>query len=96
MVSTLVVFNLIAPFIVEEHWGYGPIFYGRVALLGDAAHSTGGASGQGCNSALQDAAALADALLETGGDVAGALERYGNERVPEGHALLDLSVGPSA
>ena len=37
--------------------------YGRVALLGDAAHSTGGASGQGCNSALQDAAALADALL---------------------------------
>ena len=68
--------------------------YGRVALLGDAAHSTGGASGQGCNSALQDAAALADALLETCGDVAGALERYGNERVPEGHALLDLSVGP--
>jgi len=70
--------------------------YGRVALLGDAAHSTGGASGQGCNSALQDAAALADALLGTGGDVAGALERYGNERVPEGHALLDLSVGPRA
>ena len=33
LVSTLVVFNLIAPFIVEEHWGYGPIFYGRVALL---------------------------------------------------------------
>ena len=68
--------------------------YGRVALLGDAAHSTGGASGQGCNSALQDAAALADALLETGGDVAGALETYAAARLPEGHALLDLSVGP--
>jgi kynurenine 3-monooxygenase len=68
--------------------------YGRVALLGDAAHSTGGASGQGCNSALQDAAALADALLEVGGDVAGALETYAAVRLPEGHALLDLSVGP--
>ena len=68
--------------------------YGRVALLGDAAHSTGGASGQGCNSALQDAAALADALVATGGDVAGALETYAAARLPEGHALLDLSVGP--
>ena len=32
---------------------------GKAVLLGDAAHSTGGASGQGCNSALGDAAALA-------------------------------------
>lgn len=28
---------------------------GSVLLLGDAAHSSGGASGQGCNAALQDA-----------------------------------------
>ena len=68
--------------------------YGRVALLGDAAHSTGGASGQGCNSALQDAAALADALIDTGGDVPNALKTYAAARLPEGHALLDLSVGP--
>ena len=68
--------------------------YGRVALLGDAAHSTGGASGQGCNSALQDAAALADALIDTSGDVPKALETYAAARLPEGHALLDLSVGP--
>ena len=67
----------------------------RVALLGDAAHSTGGASGQGCNSVLQDAAALADALIEASGDVAGALETYAAARMPEGHALLDLSVGPT-
>ena len=67
----------------------------RVALLlRRGSTSTGGASGQGCNSALQDAAALADALIETrGDDVAGTLEKV-NERVPEGHALLDLSVGP--
>jgi len=36
---------------------------GYAVLLGDAAHSTGGASGQGCNSALQDAASLVDYLL---------------------------------
>ena len=40
---------------------------GRAVLLGDAAHSTGGASGQGCNSALQDAISLADALERSGG-----------------------------
>ncbi|KAL1515157.1 hypothetical protein AB1Y20_004218 [Prymnesium parvum] len=68
--------------------------FGRAVLVGDAAHSTGGASGQGCNSALQDAAALADLLVASGGEVAAALERYSYERLPEGHALLDLSVGP--
>jgi len=68
--------------------------HGVAVLLGDAAHSTGGASGQGCNSALQDSAALADALEESGGDVQEALLAYSKRRVPEGHALLDLSVGP--
>jgi kynurenine 3-monooxygenase len=77
--------------------------FGQVVLLGDAAHSTGGASGQGCNSALADAAALATMLTEararrrtqTPAAVAAALARYSRERLPEGHALLDLSVGPS-
>jgi kynurenine 3-monooxygenase len=32
------------------------------ALVGDAAHATGGVTGQGCNSALVDSAALADEL----------------------------------
>lgn len=36
----------------------------RICLLGDAAHCTGGASGQGCNSALEDAATLAELLIE--------------------------------
>lgn len=85
--------------------------YGRAVLLGDAAHSTGGASGQGCNAALQDAVALADALeaAVAAGEAAAdgeadevcgrlgvdeALATYSRSRVPEGHALLDLSVGP--
>eukprot|EP00411_Alexandrium_monilatum_P019960 CAMPEP_0175229754 /NCGR_PEP_ID=MMETSP0093-20121207/24595_1 /TAXON_ID=311494 /ORGANISM="Alexandrium monilatum, Strain CCMP3105" /LENGTH=498 /DNA_ID=CAMNT_0016523567 /DNA_START=77 /DNA_END=1573 /DNA_ORIENTATION=- len=68
--------------------------YGSAVLLGDAAHSTGGASGQGCNSALQDSAALVDLLEQSGGDVAQALLAYSQLRVPEGQALLDLSLGP--
>jgi len=68
--------------------------FGTAVLLGDAAHSTGGASGQGCNSALQDSASLADILEQTGGHVAPALLEYSQARVPEGHALLDLSLGP--
>ncbi|CAJ1381456.1 unnamed protein product [Effrenium voratum] len=69
--------------------------FGRAVLLGDAAHSTGGASGQGCNSALQDSVALAEILQAQGADcVPEALERYSQRQVPEGHALLDLSLGP--
>ena len=65
--------------------------------------STGGASGQGCNSALGDAAALAT-LLEreaeaaagaTEAAIASALRAYSSQRVPEGQALLELSIGPS-
>jgi len=78
-----------------------------IALLGDAAHCTGGASGQGCNSALEDAAILAellieqdpDAALRDAGDLAvtfgypdAALREFSKRRVAQGHALLDLAV----
>jgi 2-polyprenyl-6-methoxyphenol hydroxylase-like FAD-dependent oxidoreductase len=47
----------------------------RVALLGDAAHATSPQLGQGCNLALCDAAALADALAAEA-TVDAALQRY--------------------
>lgn len=47
----------------------------RVALLGDAAHATSPQLGQGCNLALCDAAALADAFAREP-DVDHALARY--------------------
>ncbi|CAB9507252.1 Kynurenine 3-monooxygenase [Seminavis robusta] len=75
-----------------------------VALAGDAAHATGGVSGQGVNSALLDAVALRDCLLEyyttsssqNRNDQAlqSALEAYSKRQVPEGKALYDLSFGP--
>ncbi len=51
----------------------------RVAFLGDAAHATSPQLGQGCNLALCDAAALADAV-ETQPTVEQALERFTAER----------------
>ncbi|KAL7495725.1 hypothetical protein ACHAWT_004021 [Skeletonema menzelii] len=77
------------------------------ALCGDAAHATGGVSGQGCNSALIDAAVLVDCLIENYQprtnveNIVGtkkamlhqSLQSYSNKQVPEGLALYDLSFG---
>jgi 2-polyprenyl-6-methoxyphenol hydroxylase-like FAD-dependent oxidoreductase len=75
--------------------------YGATAaLVGDAAHATGGVSGQGVNSALMDASVLADCLMDqydSGDTVASlrnALLAYSKKQVPEGKALYELSFGP--
>ena len=76
----------------------------RVALVGDAAHATGGVSGQGVNSALVDSQVLADCLIAarsqhpdqpTTDIVSSALLQYSVRQVPEGKALYDLSFGPT-
>ena len=68
----------------------------RAVLLGDAAHATGGVSGQGVNSALVDARVLAESLRSatTTGTLGDALLAYSTKQVPEGKALYDLSFGP--
>jgi kynurenine 3-monooxygenase len=69
-------------------------------LVGDAAHATGSVSGQGVNSALVDAAVLADCLtlLYDRGhkheSLGRALLAFSQRAVPEGKALYDLSFGP--
>ena len=53
---------------------------GRVALIGDAAHSTAPDLGQGGCQAMEDAWSLANALLTTNLSVADALQRYEDGR----------------
>lgn len=55
--------------------------FGRVALLGDAAHATTPNLGQGAAQALEDAVVLAAALRDNP-DVVTALKRYERLRVP--------------
>ena len=53
---------------------------GRVALIGDAAHSTAPDLGQGGCQAMEDAWSLANCLLTTNISVADALRRYEDGR----------------
>jgi len=54
-------------------------YFGNVATIGDAAHSTSPQLGQGANMAMLDAAALADALTEHA-DMSHALAGYAKKR----------------
>jgi FAD-dependent urate hydroxylase len=56
---------------------------GGVVLLGDAAHNVTPQMGQGCNSALEDAAALAAALKAEGWQVHKGLQQYNKHRLPQ-------------
>jgi len=65
---------------------------GRVLLAGDAAHVHSPAGGQGMNTGIQDAAALADALsrLVQGGD-AQALDTWEQQRLRVAHDVVSLT-----
>lgn len=61
---------------------------GRVALLGDAAHTTTPDLGQGGCQAMEDGAVLARYLLTTNLGVEDALKRYETERVERTSAIV--------
>jgi 2-polyprenyl-6-methoxyphenol hydroxylase-like FAD-dependent oxidoreductase len=66
---------------------------GRVTLLGDAAHPTMPAFGQGAGMAIEDGAVLARELgsagdLQSADDVAAALRRYEEKRIPRTSAIV--------
>jgi 2-polyprenyl-6-methoxyphenol hydroxylase-like FAD-dependent oxidoreductase len=65
-------------------------FSGRLVLLGDAAHAMAPNLGQGANSALGDAVALAEALV-TAPSVPAALERYDHRRRPAARRVQDTA-----
>lgn len=62
----------------------------NVCILGDAAHSTGGTLGQGCNSALLDVVELDKVLEDTNDNISEALTKFSMRQQPEGSALLTL------
>jgi FAD-dependent urate hydroxylase len=65
---------------------------GRVALLGDAAHTTAPDLGQGGCLAMEDGLVLANFLVTTNVGVADALERYSVERVPRAADIVRRAV----
>jgi 2-polyprenyl-6-methoxyphenol hydroxylase-like FAD-dependent oxidoreductase len=56
--------------------------FGRVTLLGDAAHPMYPIGANGASQAIRDASALAESLAETDTDIAGGLAAYEAERRP--------------
>jgi 2-polyprenyl-6-methoxyphenol hydroxylase-like FAD-dependent oxidoreductase len=71
--------------------------FGRVTLLGDAAHPMQPIGGQAGSQAILDARALARALIETD-DPAAALARYDAERRPAMNDIIlrNRNLGPEA
>eukprot|EP00565_Helicotheca_tamesis_P005030 CAMPEP_0185724012 /NCGR_PEP_ID=MMETSP1171-20130828/633_1 /TAXON_ID=374046 /ORGANISM="Helicotheca tamensis, Strain CCMP826" /LENGTH=431 /DNA_ID=CAMNT_0028391783 /DNA_START=43 /DNA_END=1338 /DNA_ORIENTATION=- len=63
----------------------------QVLLLGDAAHAVSASAGQGCNSTLQDVQIFCDILDQYDDDWAKSLPAYTTERLPDAHAVSDLS-----
>jgi kynurenine 3-monooxygenase len=63
----------------------------RILLIGDAAHAVSPSIGQGCNSSLQDVQVFMHLLEEQGGDWSSTLPAFTQKRLPDVHALRELS-----
>lgn len=62
-----------------------------ILLLGDAAHAVSPSIGQGCNASLEDVLILEQLLTKFEDDWAQVLPAFSQQRVPEAHALRELS-----
>ncbi|MGB8702177.1 MAG: NAD(P)/FAD-dependent oxidoreductase [Thermosynechococcaceae cyanobacterium] len=62
-----------------------------VLLIGDAAHAVSPSIGQGCNAALEDVLVFERLLEQYEDDWALALSAFSEQRVPDAHALKELS-----
>lgn len=62
-----------------------------IGIIGDAAHAVSPAIGQGCNSALEDVSILTRLLDRYHDDWSQALPQFSQKRVPDAHALRELS-----
>lgn len=63
----------------------------RVLLIGDAIHAVSPSVGQGCNASLQDVQVFNQCLDRCSNDWAQALPAFSHQRLPDVHALRELS-----
>ncbi|MBT9315287.1 FAD-dependent oxidoreductase [Leptothoe spongobia] len=63
----------------------------HILLIGDAAHAVSPSIGQGCNSSLEDIQLINQLLDQFQDDWSQVLPQFSQQRVPEAHALKDLS-----
>jgi 2-polyprenyl-6-methoxyphenol hydroxylase-like FAD-dependent oxidoreductase len=63
--------------------------FGRVALIGDAAFVARPHVAAGVSKAADDAAALAQALGDSGDDIEAGLRRYEGERLPQNNRIIE-------
>jgi kynurenine 3-monooxygenase len=69
-----------------------PWTYGKVALMGDAAHATVPFYGQGMNSGFEDCSVMWELMQEYGDDWKTIFQRYQELRKPNGDAVQELSL----
>lgn len=78
----------VANVVIHTHEPFDRFARGRVALVGDSAHTAAPDLGQGGCMAMEDAFVLAGYLATTSLSVADSLERYSAERVPRAADIL--------
>lgn len=64
----------------------------KILLLGDAAHATVPFYGQGMNCGFEDCMIFQEMLDQSNENWDGLLKEYSKERVPDGNAIIDLSL----
>jgi kynurenine 3-monooxygenase len=71
-----------------DPWNYQD----EVLLLGDAAHAIVPFYGQGMNCGFEDCTVFHEMYEEADGNWEGLMQRFSNQRVPDGNAILDLAL----
>jgi FAD-dependent urate hydroxylase len=85
----------VAHLAIHSHAPIERFSRGRVALLGDAAHTAAPDLGQGGCLAMEDALVLANFLATTSVSVSDALDRYSAERVPRAARIVERAASRS-